>query len=569
MPLDLFGFTIKRTKAEELKSDVGKSFVSPDLDDGAQVVTVGGGGVVGQFMSFDTPTQSPADQIKMYRNLALKPEIELAVEDIVNEAIVTAERKLPVQVILDNVDLSDNIKTKVADEFDNVLKLLKFQSRGHEIFRKWYVDGRIYYHMVINEKNKPKGIQELRPVDPLKMQKIRVEHKKKDQKLNVDVVTGYSEFYLFNQTGVGGAGDQTGVKVSKDSVAYVPSGLFDSSKKNVLGYLHKALKPANQLGLIEDASIIYRISRAPERRVFYIDVGNLPKTKAEQYLKSIMTRYRSKLMYDASTGEIADNKHHQSILEDFWLPRREGGRGTEISTLDGGANLGEIEDIVYFQKKLYQALNVPVSRLNPEEQKNGLGRATEISRDELKFSKFIDKLRNKFAGLFLQILKTQLIVKRILKEAEWNEIVDDIHFNFLRDTFFTELKEAELLRERMDTLQSVNDYIGRYYSVEWVRKNILRQTDAEMAEIDAQIAQEKDDGLLTSINDTDIVNGRVDTVANMDALIDQGYYSKTWIRKNILRQTDEDIAEIDSQIAADRVAGENDPAGADDTTGDF
>jgi len=345
--------------------------------------------------------------------------------------------------------------------------------------------------------------------------------------------------------------------------------LFDSSKKNVLGYLHKALKPANQLGLIEDASIIYRISRAPERRVFYIDVGNLPKTKAEQYLKSIMTRYRSKLMYDASTGEIADNKHHQSILEDFWLPRREGGRGTEISTLDGGANLGEIEDIVYFQKKLYQALNVPVSRLNPEEQKNGLGRATEISRDELKFSKFIDKLRNKFAGLFLQILKTQLVLKRILKEAEWNEIADDIHFNFLRDTFFTELKEAELLRERMDTLQSVNDYIGRYYSVEWVRKNILRQTDAEMAEIDAQIAKEKDDGLLTSINDTDIVNGRVDTVANMDALIDQGYYSKTWIRKNILRQTDEDIAEIDSQIAADRVAGENDPAGADDTTGDF
>ena len=382
------------------------------------------------------------------------------------------------------------IKKRIKEEFERILQLLDFNNKAHDIFRRWYVDGRIFYHKVIDSQNPRKGIQQLRYIDPRKIKKVReVQTGRKGQ---VDVVKKFKEFYIYNQHGHQVNNTSTGVKLTFDSIAYCPSGLIDMHKGTVLSYLNKAIKPVNQLRMIEDSVVIYRISRAPERRIFYIDVGNLPKIKAEQYLKDVMNRYRNKLVYDASTGEIRDDRNHMSMLEDFWLPRREGGRGTEITTLPGGANLGEIDDITYFQRKLYRSLNVPISRLEAE-QNFSLGRSTEITRDELKFTKFVGKLRKKFSVIFNDLLKTQLILTGVIAEEEWKSMSEHIQFDFLQDNNFTELKNAELLKERLEMLSQVENYVGTYFSKEWVKKNVLHLTDDEIGEMQKQMDSEGDD----------------------------------------------------------------------------
>ena len=387
------------------------------------------------------------------------------------------------------MNYQQKVKNRIREEFDSVLRLLDFNSKGHDIFRRWYVDGRIYFHKVINKNAPEKGIQELRYIDPRKIKKVRQVIKDKDDK-NTEIIKGIEEFYIYNDKGLDTAsGSSTGLKITSDSISYCPSGVVDAQKGTVLSHLHKAIKPVNQLRMIEDSLVIYRISRAPERRIFYIDVGNLPKIKAEQYLKDVMNRYRNKLVYDARTGEIRDDRNHMSMLEDFWLPRREGGRGTEISTLPGGSNLGEIDDINYFQKKLYRSLNVPISRLEAESGFS-LGRSTEITRDELKFTKFVQKLRKKFAVLFIDILRTQLILKGVISAEEWDTVKEHIQFDFLKDGYFAELKKAEMLREQLDMLSQIESYVGTYYSKEWVRKNVLHMTDEEIEEIETQIEDE-------------------------------------------------------------------------------
>ena len=395
-----------------------------------------------------------------------------------------------VSVVLDNLQVSATIKKRIKEEFERILQLLDFNNKAHDIFRRWYVDGRIFYHKVIDSQNPRKGIQQLRYIDPRKIKKVReVQTGKRGQ---VDVVKKFKEFYIYNQHGHQVNNTSTGVKLTFDSIAYCPSGLIDMHKGTVLSYLNKAIKPVNQLRMIEDSVVIYRISRAPERRIFYIDVGNLPKIKAEQYLKDVMNRYRNKLVYDASTGEIRDDRNHMSMLEDFWLPRREGGRGTEITTLPGGANLGEIDDITYFQRKLYRSLNVPISRLEAE-QNFSLGRSTEITRDELKFTKFVSKLRKKFSVIFNDLLRTQLILTGVIAEEEWKSMSEHIQFDFLQDNNFTELKNAELLKERLEMLSQVENYVGTYFSKEWVKKNVLHLTDDEIGEMQKQMDSEGDD----------------------------------------------------------------------------
>ena len=395
-----------------------------------------------------------------------------------------------VSIALDNLQVSATIKKRIKEEFERILQLLDFNNKAHDIFRRWYVDGRIFYHKVIDSQNPRKGIQQLRYIDPRKIKKVReVETGRKGQ---VDVVKKFKEFYIYNQHGHQVNNTSTGVKLTFDSIAYCPSGLIDMHKGTVLSYLNKAIKPVNQLRMIEDSVVIYRISRAPERRIFYIDVGNLPKIKAEQYLKDVMNRYRNKLVYDASTGEIRDDRNHMSMLEDFWLPRREGGRGTEITTLPGGANLGEIDDITYFQRKLYRSLNVPISRLEAE-QNFSLGRSTEITRDELKFTKFVGKLRKKFSVIFNDLLRTQLILTGVIAEEEWKSMSEHIQFDFLQDNNFTELKNAELLKERLEMLSQVENYVGTYFSKEWIKKNVLHLTDDEISEMQKQMDSEGDD----------------------------------------------------------------------------
>jgi hypothetical protein len=438
----------------------------------------------------DGRDRNEIDLIRRYRDIAQQPECDSAIEDIANEAIVSDERGQSVSISLDRLDLSPNIKSKIRDEFDEVLRLLDFNSKGHDIFRRWYVDGRIYYHKVIDKKSPRKGIQELRYIDPRKIKKVREQRKEKDQATGLDIVKKIEDFYLYNDKGLDqNSGTTSGVKITADSITYCPSGLVDMHKGTVLSYLNKAIKPVNQLRMIEDALVIYRISRAPERRIFYIDVGNLPKVKAEAYLKDVMNRYRNKLVYDARTGEIRDDRNHMSMLEDFWLPRREGGRGTEITTLPGGSNLGEIDDIKYFQTKLYRSLNVPISRLEAENSFS-IGRSDNITRDELKFTKFVQKLRKKFTILFQDMLKTQLVLKGVIAVEEWDNIKEHLQFDFLQDGHFTELKNAELLQNRLDMLGQIESYVGTYFSKEYVKKNILRMTDEEIEEIDNQIKDE-------------------------------------------------------------------------------
>ena len=407
----------------------------------------------------------------------------------------------PVEVILDEMDASDKIKSAIKEEFDTVVSLLGFNSYGHDIFRKWYVDGRLPYHIIIDNKNPKKGIQELRYIDPIKLRKVKEITEEKDPRTGANIIKKSEEYFLFQDTSMRGA--DTGLRIHPDSIAYCTSGMLDPSRKRILSFLHKAIKPVNQLRMMEDSLVIYRISRAPERRIFYIDVGNLPKGKAEEYLKNIMGQYRNKLVYDASSGEIKDDRKHMSMLEDFFLPRREGGRGTEISTLPGGENLGQIDDIIYFQKKLYKSLNVPANRLEQESGFN-LGRSTEISRDEVKFKKFLDRLRKRFSDLFLQLLKTQLMLKGILTKEDWTKWKEDIYFDFIEDNYFSELKEAEITRERFEMLAQMDEYVGKYVSTEWVKKNILRQSDDVIAEMQKQIKAEKASGEIEDDDDLDI-----------------------------------------------------------------
>ena len=494
MAIELFGFTIGRTqKEQEAKDKV--SFALPSLEDGSLDISGPAGGAYGTYLDMDGAAKNESDLIRKYRQMALFPEAELAVDDIVNEAVVADREQNPVNINLTNVNLSLDIKDKILENFHEVINLLNFNETGYDTFKKWYVDGRIYYHIIIDQSNPKRGILELRPIDALKIKKIRQIIPPREG-YDSPTMPKVEEYFMFNEMGIdakyGSSSAANHIKIAPDSIAYCHSGLLSEDKKLVLSYLHKAIKPLNQLRMIEDAVVIYRISRAPERRIFYIDVGNLPKMKAEQYLRDIMTRYKNKMVYDANSGEVRDDRRHQSMLEDYWLPRREGGRGTEITTLPGGENLGELADIEYFQKKMYKALNVPSSRL---EQESGftLGRAQEISRDEVKFSRFVERLRGRFNNLFHTCLEKQLILKGILTLNDWRSISKNIHYEWQTDSHFAELKEAEMLQERLNLLQSMNfadEIVGNFYSKDYIRKRILKQTQEEIDQMDREIEQE-------------------------------------------------------------------------------
>jgi hypothetical protein len=494
---ELFGFELKRKEQDKAEAKK-KSFVAPLEDDGSSYVQASGGHF-GQYVDLDGgQAANEADQIRRYRETASQPECDAAIEDIINEAIVSDSSSAPVDLITDDLDQPDNIKKLIREEFESIIELLQFNHYGHEIFRRWYVDGRLFYHLIVDEKSPKKGILEVRPIDPTKIRKVKEIEKEKDPATGAEVVTKVDEYYLYQDTAL--VKSNQGVKISKDAIQYTTSGLLDPSRTKVLSYLQKAIKPVNQLRMMEDSLVIYRLSRAPERRIFYIDVGNLPKGKAEEYLKNIMNSYRNKLVYDANTGEVKDDRKHMSMLEDFWLPRREGGRGTEITTLPGGENLGQIDDIIYFQKKLYKSLNVPVNRLDQESQFS-LGRSTEISRDEVKFQKFVNRLRKKFSWLFLDLLKMQLVLKGIITEADWRVMKEQIVVDYIRDSHFSELKEAEVMRERLGMLTELDQYVGTYFSVEWVRKNVLMQSDEDIEAMKEQIETERSSGEIPDEDD--------------------------------------------------------------------
>ncbi len=489
MPFELFGFQIG--KKEEEKPSV-RSFAPPSNDDGAIAVTEGG--AYGTTLDLDGAVKNESQLITRYREMALQPECQRAIDDIVNESMVSDENELPVNVNLDETKLPNTIKKRITEEFEYVLKLLNFNDRSYDVFKNWYVDGRLYYHIMIDEKSPRAGIQELRYIDPRKIKKVRVEKREKGAPFVNNLVKKYDEYFLYSAKGIS-VGNQ-GIKIAPDSIAYCHSGEMDQKSSTVISHLHKAIKPLNQLRMLEDATVIYRLARAPERRVFYIDVGSLPKAKAEQYLRDMMVKHKNKLVYDANTGEVRDDRKFLTMLEDYWLPRREGGKGTEITSLPGGTNLGEIEDVLYFKKKLYESLNVPISRMESETQFN-VGRASEITRDEVKFSKFIARLRNRFSELFNILLERQLLLKGVITKEEWKELKANIHYDFLRDNHFTELKDAEILRDRISLLRDMDEFVGKYYSTEWVRKNVLHQTDEDIKEIDKQIAaadEEKEPG---------------------------------------------------------------------------
>lgn len=489
--MDLFGFEITRKKLEPV------SFAPKNNDDGAVIVNASG--TYGTFVDLDGTVRTEAELINKYRDMAEYPEVDFAIDDIINEIIVQEPETKVVDLIFDENLQSDKLKKAIQTEFETVLNLLEFNSLAYDIARRWYVDGRLYYHVITDEKNPSAGITEIRYVDPRKIRKIR-EVKKKKIASDVPATQTEKEYYIYNDKGFAKTSGSSstpnssvnGIKIAKDSIVYCTSGLTSTNNDMVFSYLNKAIRPLTQLRSMEDALVIYRISRAPERRIFYIDVGNLPKSKAEQYVQSIMTKFKNKLVYDSATGEVRDDRKYSTMLEDFWLPRREGGKGTEISTLPGGQNLSELEDVLYFQKKLYKSLNIPVGRLDPDAQFN-FGRATEISRDEVKFSKFISKLRNKFSILFTKILERQLILKGIITAEDWDDIKNLFTYKFSRDNFWNELKDAEILRDRAATVQQIQPYIGIAYSWEWVRRNVLKQTDDEMKEIDAQNIEERKD----------------------------------------------------------------------------
>jgi hypothetical protein len=486
---EFFGFEINRKGKDKEVPKV--SFVPNTDEDGAGVIT--SGGHFGAYLDIDgDKAKNEVELIMKYRDVASQPEADAAIEDIINESIVGDHNEAPVDIVLDKVDTSDKIKKLIKGEFDNILEMLNFNSYAHDIFKRWYVDGRLPYHIIVDD-NLKLGIKELRYIDPTKLRKVKEIEEEEDPKTGAKLIKSQKEFFIFQDNAMGKYNQ--GLKIQPDAIAYATSGMLDSSRKRILSYLHKAIKPVNQLRMMEDSLVIYRISRAPERRIFYIDVGNLPKGKAEEYLKGIMNQYRNKLVYDAKTGDIKDDKKHMSMLEDFFLPRREGGRGTEITTLPGGENLGQIDDIVYFQKKLYKSLNVPMNRLEQEAQFS-LGRSSEITRDEVKFKKFIDRLRKRFSDLFMQLLKTQLLLKGIITKDDWAEWKESIAFDYIEDNYFSELKEAEMYQQRFEMLSSLDEFMGTFISKEWVQKNILRFNDDDIETMQKQIDDEEKGGEL-------------------------------------------------------------------------
>jgi len=489
MAVKLFGFTISRGD-EESPAQLQSFAEKENLEGALQISPLAG--AYGTYLDIEGAVKNEAELVTRYREMAMYPETEYAVDDVVNEAIVTGIGKGPVDIILDHLKQSSTIKTKIQNEFHEILTLLDFGNQCYEIFRRWYVDGRLYHHIIIDVENPKKGIQELRYIDPRKIRKVKhikkVGAKTKDGQV-IPVTANGIEYFMYNERGLDQKGGGQGIKIAKDSVSYTHSGLLDARKSMVVSNLHKAIKPYNQLRMLEDAVVIYRIARAPERRIFYVDVGNLPKIKAEQYLRDIMVKFKNRLVYNASTGEVSDEREHRTMLEDYWLPRREGGRGTEITTLPGGQNLGEIEDILYFRKKLYKALNVPPSRLEAEGGFN-IGRSAEITRDEVKFGKFITRLRNKFTQLFLNLLETQLRLKGVVTAEDWEDFRPNIYFDWQKDTHFIELQETEIMRNRVEMLRDMEEFKGVYYSQEWLRKNVLRQSDEDIAMIDKQISSE-------------------------------------------------------------------------------
>ena len=495
MAIKLFGFTLGNKDVVQLQNPEQPSFALPteSLDDGA--VTITQNAYYGTYVDLEGAVRNELELITRYREMANHPELEMAIDDIVNEAITHDVTGRTVDIILDKLKQPETIKKRIVEEFENVLKMLNFGNLSDDLFKRWYIDGRIYYHVVIDESNPKNGIQELRYIDPRKIRKVREIKKMRDPKSGAQIIQSIAEYYVYNDRAPSAQSFtsevNSGLRIATESVINVNSGMMDAKNTFVISYLHKAIKPLNQLRMIEDAVVIYRISRAPERRIFYIDVGNLPKGKAEQYLRDVMLKYRNKMVYDAQTGELRDDRKHMSMLEDFWLPRREGGKGTEITTLPAGQNLGELEDVKYFRQKLLNALNVPISRLEPQQGGMiGIGRTTEVTRDEVKFTKFIIRLRNKFSQIFDHALRIQLVLKGICTSDEWDRFREDIYYDYKKDNNFTELRDAELLRERLGLLQVVDPYIGRYYSAEWVRRKILQLSDEDISQMDKQIAKE-------------------------------------------------------------------------------
>ena len=500
MAIKLFGFTLGKKDVVVTQPSDQPSFTLPNeaMDDGA--VTVTQNAYYGTYVDLEGSVRNEIELISRYREMANHPELEQAIDDIVNESITHDETGRSVDVRLDNLQQPDSIKKRIREEFDNVLRMLNFNNLADDLFKRWYIDGRIYYHVVVDESRPKDGIKELRYIDPRKIRKVREVKKEKDPKTGALIIKSIGEYYVYSDKGTTTqnytASVNSGLRIAPESIINVNSGLMDAKNTFVISYLHKAIKPLNQLRMIEDAVVIYRLSRAPERRIFYIDVGNLPKGKAEQYLKDVMVKYRNKMVYDASTGELRDDRKHMSMLEDFWLPRREGGKGTEITTLPAGQNLGELEDVKYFRNKLLQSLNVPLSRLEPQQGGMiGLGRSTEVTRDEVKFSKFITRLRNKFSQVFDNALKIQLVMKGICSLDEWADIQEQIYYDYLKDNNFAELKEAELLRERVGLLNVVDPYIGRYYSTNWVKKNVLHMSNDDIEQMEKEIEEEQESGV--------------------------------------------------------------------------
>lgn len=501
MALKLFGFTIGKKDIVQAEKPEQASFALPTeaMDDGA--VTITSNAYYGTYVDLEGSIRNELELITRYREMSNHPELEMAIDEIVNESITYTLDNRVVDINLDKLKTTESIKKKISEEFETVLRLLNFQNLASDLFKRWYIDGRMYYHIVVNEKNPKEGIQELRYIDPRKIRKIREVKTGKDPKTGATIILSTAEYYVFNDKGTTTqnytASTNSGLRISPDSIVNINSGLMDAKNTFVISYLHKVIKPLNQLRMIEDAVVIYRISRAPERRIFYIDVGNLPKGKAEQYLRDVMVKYRNKMVYDASTGELRDDRKHMSMLEDFWLPRREGGKGTEITTLPAGQNLGELEDVKYFQKNLLKSLNVPLSRLDEQAGGGfaGIGRSQEITRDELKFAKFIARLRNKFTQLFDDALGTQLVLKGICTQDEWRDFRENVIYDFKKDNNFTELREAELLRERLTMVGMIDPYIGKYFSHQYIKKNILKMDDEAIKEMQKEIDKEQEQGL--------------------------------------------------------------------------
>jgi hypothetical protein len=491
--INLFGWEFVRANQTAEQQNIQPAITAPTTDDGA--VNVTSGGYFGTYLDLEASFKNENDLITRYREMAMQPELETAIDDIVNESIVHDVTGKSVTIILDDLEQNDKIKGMIRDEFDNVLRLLDFSNQGADIFRRWYIDGRMYYQVLVDEKNPNFGIQDLVYIDPRKIKKARQVIKQKDRRTGVEVVTGTQEFYVFNdnatttgQTVVTSPTD-AGIKISVDAIVNVNSGMMDPRKSLVLSFLHKAIKPLNQLRLVEDAIVIYRLSRAPERRVFYIDVGNMPKAKSEQYLRDIMTKFRNKVVYDSATGEVKDDRKFLSMMEDFWIPRRGEGKSTEITTLPAGENLGELADVKYFEQKLYKALNVPVSRLEPQTGFT-LGRSNEITRDELKFSKFIGRLRSRFSLVFDELMERQLALKGICSVEDWRKLRETIHYDFLKDNNFTEIKEAELWAGRLQLMTQLDPYVGVYFSKAWVKKHVLRFDEEGIERMQKEIAEE-------------------------------------------------------------------------------